>query len=87
MKTEYNTVDGGVQESSFLDFLNTNRGAIRDRIFDFVPRFSDITEEPFGLHQHRKMLADYPERGGKYVRPGLLLLSTMASGGKMFMAK
>jgi geranylgeranyl diphosphate synthase type II len=29
------------------------------------------------------MVVDYPERGGKYVRPGLLLLSTHASGGEV----
>lgn len=83
MKTAYNTVDGGVLESSFLHFLNDNRESIKRRIFDFVPAFDTIMSEPHGLDIHKKMLADYPERGGKYVRPGLILLSTMASGGEI----
>ncbi len=77
--TTYVTVDGEEKESLFLDFLEENRNAIREEIFNHVPAKSEIETEEFGLHHHREMLAEYPERGGKYVRPGLVLLSTMAN--------
>ncbi len=76
----YVTVDGEEKDSAFLDFLENNRKTISNEIFRFVPRRSDIKPEAYGLHHHREMLSEYPERGGKYVRPGLVLLSTMADG-------
>ncbi len=76
---KYITVDGIEKESLFLDFLQENRIAIRDEIFQHVPDKSKIMPEEYGLHHHKKMLSEYPDRGGKYVRPGLVLLSTIAN--------
>ncbi|MEW5936808.1 MAG: polyprenyl synthetase family protein [Candidatus Thermoplasmatota archaeon] len=73
----YHTVDGKDAESAFLGFIADHRQAIQKRVFDFLPskpRRGSI------LHEHYAMVRDYPERGGKYVRPGLLLLSCAASG-------
>ncbi|MBU4032456.1 MAG: polyprenyl synthetase family protein [Candidatus Thermoplasmatota archaeon] len=83
MPTTYSTVDGETLESSFLGFLKENRQLIVDEIFRFIPRSQDIKPMNFGLDNHWRMVVDYPERGGKYVRPGLLLLSCMASGGEV----
>jgi geranylgeranyl diphosphate synthase type II len=77
----YDTVDGETLESTFLEFLKDHRQLIVDEIFRFIPRENEIKPMKFGLDTHWKMVVDYPERGGKYVRPGLLLLSCMASGG------
>jgi geranylgeranyl diphosphate synthase type II len=78
---KYDTVEGETLESQFLRFLKEQRQPIVDEIFRFMPRADDIKPMKFGLDEHWKMVVDYPERGGKYVRPGLLLLSCMASGG------
>ena len=83
MHPTYETVDSQTLESPFLGFLSDHRQAIIDEIFRFIPRASDIKPMRFGLDEHWRMVVDYPERGGKYVRPGLLLLSCMASGGDM----
>ena len=80
MLPTYETVDGEVKESKFLGFLAKYRGAIEDEIFKHIPRSDSLPEMKYGLEEHWKMVVDYPERGGKYVRPGLLLLSTYASG-------
>ncbi len=82
-KKEYLTIDGKMKHSQFLDFLQVNRDAIKNEIFKFVPVKAEIQKEDFGLHHHREMLAEYPDRGGKYVRPGLVLLSTFASGARV----
>ncbi len=76
----YETIDGETKESVFLGFLAEHRKSIEDEIFRFIPRSAEIPEMKYGLENHWKMVVDYPERGGKYVRPGLLLLSTFASG-------
>jgi geranylgeranyl diphosphate synthase type II len=78
---DYRAVDGEVKNSAFLDFIASHRCAIENDIFRFMPRSADIGSMRFGLDEHWKMVVDYPERGGKYVRPGLVLLSTVASGG------
>ncbi len=83
MLPTYETVDGLTKESEFLGFLAEHRKSIEEEIFKFVPRTDAITSSKFGLENHWKMVVDYPERGGKYVRPGLLLLSTYASGGEI----
>ena len=77
----YDTVDGETKESPFLEYLAQNRQAIKDEIFRFIPSSDNIPPMKFGLEKHWQMVIDYPERGGKYVRPGLLLLSCHASGG------
>jgi geranylgeranyl diphosphate synthase type II len=82
----YSTVDGKTPESPFLGFLRDRRQNIVDEIFKFIPRSADIKPMPFGLDNHWNMVIDYPERGGKYVRPGLLLLSNFASGGDVNLA-
>ena len=81
MVTQYVTVEGKTLDSPFLGFLKDHRQSIIDEIFKFIPRSNEIKPMKFGLGNHWKMLVDYPERGGKYIRPGLLLLSCRASGG------
>ena len=77
----YRAVDGADKESPFLDFLGKHRDSVRDEIFRFIPKPDGIRPMPFGLEKHWGMVVDYPGRGGKYVRPGLLLLSCQACGG------
>lgn len=77
----YRTVDGNEKESQFLRFLDEYRESVRDEIFRFIPKPDRIKPMPFGLEKHWDMLVEYPKRGGKYVRPGLLLLSCQASSG------
>jgi geranylgeranyl diphosphate synthase type II len=81
MLPTYETVDGETKENKFLGFLAKYRDAIENEIFRFIPRSDSLPEMTCGLEEHWKMVVDYPERGGKYVRPGLLLLSTYASNG------
>ncbi len=81
MSQIYDTVDGETKESLFLNFVINNRQAVRDEIFKFLPSQDEIAKKKFGLNKHWEMVIDYPKRGGKYVRPGLLLLSCQASGG------
>ena len=81
MHPTYHTVDGEELGSSFLGFLAEQKPAIVSEIFRFIPRSAEIKPMKFGVDNHWKMVVDYPERGGKYVRPGLLLLSCMASNG------
>jgi geranylgeranyl diphosphate synthase type II len=83
MQTQYGTVDGKTLDSQFLGFLKDHRQSIINEIFKFIPKSKDIKPMKFGLDNHWKMVVDYPERGGKYVRPGLLLLSCKASGGNV----
>lgn len=78
--TTYETVDGKVVDSEFKAFLNRHRQGIVDEMFRFMPRAADVRPMPYGLENHWRMVVDYPERRGKYVRPGLLLLSCEASG-------
>ncbi|MBI5000389.1 MAG: hypothetical protein HZB92_02525, partial [Euryarchaeota archaeon] len=73
---KYSTVSGQSEEISFLGFIGEQRDAIRNRVFDFLPR----VESGSMVAEHSEMVRDYPERGGKYVRPGLVLLSCAASG-------
>lgn len=80
MLPAYDTVDGKTLESPFLDFLGRHRQSIVDEIFRFMPRQADIRPMGHGVEKHWDMVVDYPERGGKYVRPGLLLLSCEACG-------
>lgn len=81
MGRTYDTVDGETEESQFLNFLAENRQSVKDAMFGFLPDAPEIASKKFGLDRHWGMVIDYPERGGKYVRPGLLLLSCFASGG------
>ncbi len=79
----YRTVDGQKKESLFLRYLEDNRQGIYDEIFRFMPSQEVIQSKKFGLDRHWEMVTDYPKRGGKYVRPGLLLLACQASGGNV----
>ncbi len=83
MLPTYETVDGETKGSLFLGFLAEHRMSIENEIFKFIPRSDSISQLRFGLENHWKMVVAYPERGGKYIRPGLLLLSTYASGGNI----
>ena len=83
MGLTYETVDGEIKESLFLEYLAKNRDAIKNEIFSFLPSEKEIASKKYGLDNHWRMVIDYPERGGKYVRPGLLLLSCEASGGNL----
>ena len=76
---EYSTVDGAVQTSSFMGYVKANREAIRKRVFEFLPA---AQKEKGLVSEYVGMVRDYPMRGGKYVRPGLVLLSCEASGGR-----
>lgn len=76
---KYDTVDGGSASSSFMGFIASNRDSIKKRVFDHLPK----PPKEKHLAEHYEMLYDYPSRGGKYVRPGLVLLSCAASGGKI----
>ncbi|MCK5023984.1 MAG: polyprenyl synthetase family protein [Thermoplasmata archaeon] len=80
MGPTYDTVNGETKESLFLEFLANNRQPVKDEIFGFLPSQEEIASKKFGLDKHWEMVIDYPKRGGKYVRPGLLLLSCQASG-------
>jgi len=77
----YDTVDGITKDSPFLEYLARNRDSIKNEILTFMPSDNEIAAKKYGLDKHWHMITDYPNRGGKYVRPGLLLLSCEASGG------
>jgi geranylgeranyl diphosphate synthase type II len=75
----YTTVDGRDEASSFMGYVASKRGSIRERVFEFLP---PLQRNGSLAGDYIRMVRDYPERGGKYVRPGLVLLSCEASGGK-----
>jgi geranylgeranyl diphosphate synthase type II len=75
----YTTVDGRGASSEFMGYVAAQRHAIRERVFSFVPRAAPGNAL---VRDYIDMVRDYPERGGKYVRPGLVLLSCDASGGR-----
>ncbi|MFH0816110.1 MAG: polyprenyl synthetase family protein [Methanobacteriota archaeon] len=80
---KYRTVDGSSSESVFMGYIGAHRQAIMKRVFDFLPAKS----KNGGLvGDYIGMVRDYPERGGKYVRPGLVMLSCEVSGGKASIA-
>src|SRR5208282_5015099 len=58
----------------FKEYISLNRSDVHSKIMDYL----DFK----GPDDYSKIIKDYSERQGKYVRPGLLLLS-----GEMFGAK
>ncbi len=83
MEITYDTITGVKQTSKFLEFLADHRETIRREIFEYLKDPSKLNENELPLKEHYEMLYDYPSRGGKYVRPGLLLLTTLACNGKI----
>jgi geranylgeranyl diphosphate synthase type II len=75
---KYGTVEGTTAESSFMGYVGARRQAIKKRVFDFLPR---EPKEGGLVSDYVNMVRDYPGRGGKYVRPGMVMLSCEASGG------
>ncbi len=79
----YDTITGRRQESKFLKFLAEHREMIRREIFKYLKDPDSLHNEELSLKEHYKMINEYPIRGGKYIRPGLLLCSTLACGGNL----
>jgi geranylgeranyl diphosphate synthase type II len=44
---------------------------------------NQLSTNEIQFKDHYEMIYDYPERGGKYIRPGLLLCTTVACGGEI----
>jgi geranylgeranyl diphosphate synthase type II len=42
-----------------------------------------MNKDELQFKEHYEMLFDYPSRGGKYIRPGLLLCGTLGCGGSI----
>ncbi len=83
MVITYDTILGKKQASKFLEFLAKYRELIKDEIFKYLKDPNMLSVQDESLRPHFEMLWDYPSRGGKYVRPGLLLCSTIACGGNL----
>jgi geranylgeranyl diphosphate synthase type II len=77
----YDTVNGDKKESKFLGFITQHRSAIRNEIFKYLKDPNILNDNEIHLKEHYEMLYDYPSRGGKYVRPGLVLCAVLACGG------
>ena len=65
---------GGLMAIDFLQVLKERKPRIYEKICEYLP--NKFPEE------HYKMVRDYPDRQGKYLRPVLLLLSNEMFGGK-----
>jgi geranylgeranyl diphosphate synthase type II len=61
------------QKINFRDELAALKEPVWQEIQKYLP-----TQEPFG---HYEMVREYPERQGKYFRPGLVVLATAMFGG------
>ena len=83
MVFEYDTITGKKQDSKFLEFIANQRDPIRNEIFKYLKDPNTLSDNQLHLKDHFEMIYDYPERGGKYVRPGLLLCATYACNGKI----
>ncbi len=79
----YDTITGEKIESKFLGFIAKQRNLIHDEIFKYLKNPGELKENELQLKDHYSMLYDYPSRGGKYIRPNLLLCATLACGGKI----
>ena len=77
----YDTVTGEKKESKFLGFIAEHRSAIRQELFNYLKDPKSLNEKERQFKDHYEMLYDSPSRGGKYVRPGLVLCTTLACGG------
>lgn len=81
MSSDYETITGDKKDSKFLGFIEQHRAMIGTEIFKYLRDPSTLNADEQHLLEHYKMIYDYPSRGGKYIRPGLLLCSTFAHGG------
>ncbi|MCK5561689.1 MAG: polyprenyl synthetase family protein, partial [Thermoplasmata archaeon] len=81
MGISYDTVKGERKESKFLGFITQHRTAIRNEIFKYLKNPNILNDNEIQFKEHYEMLYDYPSRGGKYVRPGLVLCAVLACGG------
>jgi geranylgeranyl diphosphate synthase type II len=79
----YNTITGEHKESKFLGFIIEHRETIKNEIFKYLKNPLDLTDDELSLKEHFEMIYEYPSRGGKYIRPGLVLCSTLACSGKI----
>jgi geranylgeranyl diphosphate synthase type II len=79
----YDTITGEKQESNFLGFLSEHREKIRAEIFKYLKDPDKLKRSEKSLKVHYDMISDYPLRGGKYIRPGLLLCGSIACGGNL----
>jgi geranylgeranyl diphosphate synthase type II len=79
----YDTITGEQHESKFLEFLSEHRELIRKEIFKYLKDPDNLRDEELSLKEHYKMINEYPSRGGKYIRPGLLLCGALACGGNL----
>jgi geranylgeranyl diphosphate synthase type II len=79
----YDTITGEKQESKFLGFLSDHREMIRAEIFKYLKDPQNLGSADQSLKVHYEMISDYPARGGKYIRPGLLLCGTLACNGNI----
>jgi geranylgeranyl diphosphate synthase type II len=77
----YDTVTGEKKESKFLGFIAEHRPAIRHELFNYLKDPTSLNDNERQFKEHYEMLYDYPSRGGKYVRPGLVLCTTLACSG------
>nr|MBU1329009.1 polyprenyl synthetase family protein [Candidatus Omnitrophota bacterium] len=71
----------------FLEVLKQKRNLVWPEIKNYLDRFIDFPEFcqiPLRYKNmvdfHRKIVAEYPERKGKYIRPALVLLTASAMG-------
>jgi geranylgeranyl diphosphate synthase type II len=62
-----------MKDNPFYKYIQVHKANIYSKIEEAIP-----TREPLG---HYDLLADYPRRQGKYIRPGLLLLVCEVLGG------
>ena len=79
----YDTITGSKQDSKFLGFIAEQREPIRTEIFKYLKDPNNLSADEQHFQEHYTMLYDYPERGGKYIRPGLLLCATLACSGQI----
>jgi geranylgeranyl diphosphate synthase type II len=82
-----------MEHQDFADCLKQYRQLlwpiIEKKIIDLnkFPRYCKVDcKYKKELDFHLKIVSDYPQRKGKYLRPSLLLLTTRAMGGEMSMA-
>ncbi len=72
---------------NFLEVLKEKRDLVWPEIKEYLDSFTDFPEfcripsrYQKLINFHRKIIAEYPERKGKYIRPALVLLTASAMG-------